>query len=493
MGTGTSGARHRRGCTRRVAVGTGLALAVALLTACTSDSKPASTSPQVAGPATTASAAGSAEPTTATDLDAGSETTTTVPTSDDRSHVPPSTGAIDPGMTRSGESVVTALPRDSTETTEPSGTSETTSTAESTEASTTSLAPAIPPYTSAIYSDPSHWVCRGDMDDVCDESYPLSKVATDGAATAVPYVVANDPPIDCFYVYPTSSADATFNSDLTADSEIGVTTLQAARFNQVCRMYAPTYRSVTIAGLFGNTAGNFADGWALAYSDVLDAWKSYLANDNDGRPVVLISHSQGSFHLTRLLREEIDPNPAERDLVVSAILAGTSFQVAKGSDVGGDTQHMPLCRSNDQFGCVVTFQSYRDSDPPEAGALFGKPGATTASACTNPAALAGGPGTLDNSFPNGEWVLDDPAKRAAVTTGLVDLPGLVTSECKVTAEGYNYLAITVNADPADPRADDIPGDGTPNWGLHTVDMNVTQETLIDIVRHQSAAFLAAHG
>ena len=475
----TRGAGHRRGVGRHTAAHACFAIAVALLAACTSDSKPATTT-SVAATSTT-SATTSDATTATTELDAGSETTTSLPAGDNTAVVPPSTAAIDPGMTRSGESVVTALLHDTTETTDEASTS------------TTAAAPAIEPYTSATYSDPSHWVCRGDMDDVCDESYPLSKVAADGTATAVPYDVAADPPIDCFYVYPTSSADTTFNSDLTADSEIGVTTLQAARFNQVCRVFAPTYRSVTLAGLFGKADGNFADGWALAYSDVLDAWKSYLANDNHGRPVVLISHSQGSFHLTRLLREEIDPNPAERALVVSAILAGTSFQVAPGKDVGGDTQNMPLCRRNDQFGCVITFQSYRASDPPQPGALFGKPTATTASACTNPAALAGGPGTLDNSFPNGDWVLNDPAKRAAVTTGLVDLPGLVTSECKVTADGYSYLAITVNADPADPRADDIPGDGTPNWGLHTVDMNVSQETLIDLVRQQSAAYLAANG
>ena len=358
---------------------------------------------------------------------------------------------------------------------------------------TTTAATAIAPYTSAIYSDPAHWICRGDMVDICDKSYPLTQVAADGTATAVPYAVAADPPIDCFYVYPTSSGDPTYNSDLTADSEIGVTQYQAARFDQVCKMYVPVYRSVTIAGLFGKAPGNLADGWAIAYADVLDAWRSYLVNDNHGRPVVIISHSQGSFHVQRLLREEIDPNPAERKLIISAILPGTSFQVAKGSDLGGDTQHMPLCRRNDQFGCIITFQSYRADVPPLVGAPFGKPGATTDSACTNPANLAGGPGTLDNAFAAGDWILSDPALRAKVTTSLVDLPGLVTAECTVTADGYHYLAITVNADPADPRADDIPGDGTPNWGLHTIDLNVTQETLIQLVREQSAAYLAANG
>jgi Protein of unknown function (DUF3089) len=350
----------------------------------------------------------------------------------------------------------------------------------------------VAPYASQVYKDPANWLCRGDKVDTCDNPAPLTEVAADGTLTVEPYEVAVDPPIDCFYVYPTSSEDATYNSDLIPGSETAVTDLQAARFNQVCKVYAPMYRSVTLAGLFGSVPGDFATGWELAYQDVLDAWRHYLANDNHGRPVVILSHSQGSFHVVRLLREEIDPKPEERALIVSAIIPGTSFQVAPGQDVGGDTQNMPLCRTAGQVGCVITFQSYRDSVPPLPGALFGAPAGATASACNNPAALGGGPGLLDAAAPTGAWILKDPQAAAAITTPFMGAPGLITAECKVTKEGYNYLAITVNADPADPRADDIPGDGAPNWGLHTVDLSITQETLINLVREQATAFIGLH-
>lgn len=354
-------------------------------------------------------------------------------------------------------------------------------------AATTTVAPAAS-YVSQVYEDPANWICRGDTTDSCDNPAALTEVAADGALTIKPYVVATDAPIDCFYLYPTSSDDATYNSDLVPGTEVVVTGAQAARFNQVCKVYAPMYRSVTLAGLFGSTPGNRAEGWDLAYGDVLDAWRHYLANDNHGRPVVILAHSQGSFHVVRLLREEIDPKPEQRSLIVSAIIAGTSFQVAPGQDVGGDTQHMALCRANDQTGCIITFQTYRDDVPPTSGALFGAPQGTTASACTNPAALAGGPGTLEAAAPTAPWVFTNPDDAAAITTPFIDVPGLITAECKVN-DGYSYLAITVNADPADPRADDIPGDGAPNWGLHTVDLSITQESLIDLVRSQAAAFL----
>src|SRR5262249_41029495 len=149
-------------------------------------------------------------------------------------------------------------------------------------------------------------------------------------------------------------------------------------------------------------------------------------------------------------QQEIDPSPAQRGLVVSAIIPGTSFQVAPGRDVGGTTQNMPLCRSKEQFGCVITYQSFPVDAPPHAGSLFGRPGNGTESACTNPAALDGGPAVLSSALPAaGNWVLTDGS--ANVTTPLVDVPGLLTGEC-VEKDGYHYLAITTNGDPNDPRA-----------------------------------------
>jgi hypothetical protein len=339
-----------------------------------------------------------------------------------------------------------------------------------------------------VYFEPTSWICRADTKDVCDEPGGVSVVAPDGTIAVQPSTPAADAPVDCFYVYPTISADPAFNSDMSADSELGAVIFQAQRFNQVCKVYAPVYRSVTLAGLSGAVKAQANEGWQVAYADVLAAWRHYLANDNGGRPVVLLSHSQGSFHLATLLREEIDPNSDQRDLIVSAILAGASFQVAPGKDVGGDTQQMPLCREADQFGCVITFQSYRDEVPPQTGALFGAPKGTTESACINPAALAGGPAILKSAMPQGDWVFADPT-AAKLSTGFVDVPGLITGECKVL-DGYSYLSITVNADPADARGDDITGDGSPNWGLHGVDINLVQGSLIDLVRSQTEAYLA---
>jgi pimeloyl-ACP methyl ester carboxylesterase len=320
-------------------------------------------------------------------------------------------------------------------------------------------------------------------------------IAADGTTTREGFKADANAPIDCFYVYPTVSTEATMNSDMTAGAaERTVVRQQFARFGSVCRLYAPLYRQVTVAGLRGVlAAGGSADiGRGLAYGDVRDAWRSYLEHDNHGRGVVLIGHSQGSFVLTTLLHDEIDGTPVQSRLV-SAILAGATVPVPKGEDVGGAFQHIPVCRANTMIGCVIVFASFRATAPPPAATLFGHvQDAAMTAACANPAALAGGSGVLHayfSSVPARAWIV--PAR--AIETPFVSVPGLLTARC-ATNEHATYLEVTVHGDPSDPRADDIPGDLAvlgqvqPNWGLHLVDINLTIGNLVDVVRDQTKRY-----
>jgi len=354
------------------------------------------------------------------------------------------------------------------------------------------------------YSDPKTWLCRPGGKDACAIDHTTTIVAADGKLTRETWIADPKAPIDCFYVYPTVSTDPTPNSDMTADpAETNVIRQQFARFASKCQPYAPMYRQVTLVGLRRMLAPGAAVtlDQGLQYDDVKDAFNYYLRHDNKGRGFVLVAHSQGSFILNRLIREEIDGKPIQSRML-SAILLGTTIAVPKGKDVGGSFQHVPLCRSASQIGCVITFASFRSTLPPPANTLFGKvPDANMVAACTNPAALAGGSGdlhayldrtgrTITSTVPTKPWVMPEQP----IDTPFVSVPGLLTAKCSSNDNASGYLEITVNGNPSDPRADDITGDigvGTnvlANWGLHLIDVNLAMGNLLDIVSAETKAY-----
>ena len=356
------------------------------------------------------------------------------------------------------------------------------------------------------YTDPANWLCRPGRADACAADQTATVVNADGSESKEVWSADPNAPIDCFYVYPTVSTEPTPNSDMIpGPGEKGVVVQQVARLASKCRIYAPMYRQVTLAALRAYMAGKpVAASRALAYDDVRDAWNEYLAHDNHGRGVVLIGHSQGTRVLIQLVKEEIDGKPIQKR-IVSVILGGTVLQVPVGKDVGGDFKSIPLCRSTAQVGCVIAFASFRANVPPPPGAPFGASGGPgLMAACVNPAAPGGGSGALEAYLPAGrvalspqapvEWVKGGPP----ITTFFVKVPGLLTGECVSNAHG-SYLAVTVNADPKDPRTDDIAGDilvkgkVLTSWGLHLIDMNLTMGNLVDDVDAQSKAWLVANG
>ena len=349
------------------------------------------------------------------------------------------------------------------------------------------LGPAAAAAPAVDYAQPSSWLCRPGQADVCAEPLTSTVVSSaDGARTRRTYAPDPAAPIDCFYVYPTVSQQPAGNADMTASPEVRHTAAeQFARFSTACRPFAPIYRQTTVPAMRGEAQGADRE---LAYGDVLAAWRAYLAHDNHGRGVVLIGHSQGASHLQRLIAEEIDGKPAQQ-LLVSAILLGGNLQTAAGADVGGTFQHVGLCRSADQTGCVIAYSSYLAADPPGAEAYFG--GATgpgLAPVCVNPAALLG-EASLEAELPTRGEV------ARVLGTPLVENPGLISAAC-TSAGGRSFLAVSVKAEGAGAvvlaRALTALDARAPGWGLHALDVDLALGDLVRIVERQGAAWTATH-
>lgn len=361
-------------------------------------------------------------------------------------------------------------------------------------------APAEAPPAPVDYGNEASWLCLPGRADACGRPQRTADLTPAGYGPVTESGPAAEPPVDCLYVYPTLSRDSTLNSDMNpGPEEQAAAAVQLARFAGVCKTYAPVYRQATLASIGAMIRGtDVAPVMAQAYGDVLAAWRHYLAHYNRGRPYVLIGHSQGSIHLQTLIAQEIEGKP-EAARMVSALLLGWAVEVPEGQATGGSFRQIPLCARADQTGCVISYMSFRADAPPPAGSMFGRavrPGMTAA--CTNPANLAGGAGPFDSIWLSG---MPTPEGAETITWSSAGLPpapflhteGLVTGNCVHNGQ-VGYLALSVNADPADARTDRIPGDvymlgqRNPGWGTHLIDMAVAQGDLVRLVREQAAAF-----
>jgi hypothetical protein len=366
-------------------------------------------------------------------------------------------------------------------------------------AATAAPAQSQAPATAPDYSKDSTWLCLPGRADTCSTPIPTTDLNPGGYGATAQSAVAKDPPIDCFYVYPTVSNDQGMNSDLIVDrTEKLAAEVQFARFASVCRTFAPVYRQMTVGSIAAYAAGaDISQAYALAYRDVAAAWRNYLATRNRGRPFVLIGHSQGSVMLIQLIAREIEGKP-EAARMKLAIIAGFNVLVPEGKLVGGSFKSTPLCSHPGETGCVISWVSFREKNVPPPGAMFGysdKPGMTVG--CVNPAR----PGSrdwvpLDSYFyarsnlpaPGGpiSWSSEGPPPTAYLHS-----QGLVSGKC-VNDGPRGYLSIRTNADPNDKRTDRVGGEVgllgmfLPGWGMHLADVPEAEGDLVRAVGAISA-------
>lgn len=347
------------------------------------------------------------------------------------------------------------------------------------------------------------WLCKpGLASNPCAPGLATTTISPTGQTlgTVTPAKTKN-PKIDCFYVYPTVSNQPGPQATKRIDpEERSIALYQAARYSSACRVYAPMYRQVTIAGLLKPSSVTNKMR-TTGYADVRAAWLDYLKHDNKGRGVVFIGHSQGSFVLRQLIAQEVDRKAAVRKRLVSAILLGGNVLVKKGSDHGGDFQNIKACHSATQLRCVIAFSTFGDTPP--AGALFGVAGRGrsvvggrdargTEVLCTNPAALGGGSAPLTSIFPTTPFA---PGTAIGIETTQVGFPQpqtgtpwieaqAYTGQCS-SANGANVLKIT--GEPGAPVLKALPD---ASWGLHLVDANIALGDLVTDVQSQAKQFTA---
>jgi len=182
------------------------------------------------------------------------------------------------------------------------------------------------------YSRAEHWASLPTRVDAADR-VPRNSGLQDAQASAS---------ADVFFIYPTIFTQPPTNAfhwnadvnDEDLNKQIQESTIlnQASIFNGSCRIYAPYYRQ---AHLYAFYTPNRADGekaLQLAYEDVKKAFVYYLKNFNQGRPIVIAAHSQGSYHGMRLLKDFFEGKELKKQLV-AAYLIGRAIHPDEFTDI----------------------------------------------------------------------------------------------------------------------------------------------------------------
>ncbi|MFK7954104.1 MAG: DUF3089 domain-containing protein [Ekhidna sp.] len=208
-----------------------------------------------------------------------------------------------------------------------------------------------------VYSQMDYWIAHPEQEDMAD--------LVPGKGELMEYQSTAD--VDVFFVYPTIYSGnqekmhpwfADVNNE-KLNKKIAESTIkyQASVFNASGKVYSPLYRQAHINIYNADDLELKVEALAFAYEDVKKAFKYYLENWNNGRPIIIASHSQGSTHAVQLLRDFFQDKPLI-DKLVAAYLVG--MPIGEGT-----FNTVPICTDANATSCWLTWNTYiKDYYPP---------------------------------------------------------------------------------------------------------------------------------
>lgn len=321
------------------------------------------------------------------------------------------------------------------------------------------------------YSDPAMWLIQPGQPEEADLWDATVQVSVDGQLQVL--APEQTAAVDCFYVYPTvdMALQPGQHTDLEALSDPErITRWQALGLASACTLWVPKYRQATI-GSFASPKGKPAID--AAYQDVQAAFEHFAQSSE--RPFVLVGHSQGSVHLSRLIEERIAADPALRARLVVAWLPGSPTPI---------TEALPSCEDSTSWGCTVSFRSFREGNkvPPFAGKD------APIVSCQNPARFAS-PDPVSQDWAPLSWVLIPnvgPWQHidAHPEAELVRYEGQFEARCTESRRGYAGLELRWTGAGKGPIPKCHP-QSAGNFGTHVLDLAILQGEMVADIQRRS--------
>jgi hypothetical protein len=170
---------------------------------------------------------------------------------------------------------------------------------------------------------------------------------------------------DVFYVYPTlitNKKDIRWNIAVTDSLQNAKVLNSAVRFQATAwatsgKLYIPYYRQAHLRSYYQLENGG-EDALTLAYSDVKTAFEVYLKKYNNGRPIIIAGHSQGSTHCRLLLKDFFDDKPLQKQLI-AAYIPGIGIKKDEFKTIKSMTKP-------DETGGFVSWNTYKKEKLPKS-------------------------------------------------------------------------------------------------------------------------------
>ena len=304
------------------------------------------------------------------------------------------------------------------------------------------------------------------------------------------------PKADCFYVYPTVSDDDGRNSDLSIDpEERSIALYQAARYGLHCRIFAPMYRQITLEALFSGQPPTPKSGSSPTATS-LAAWKTYLKKYNDGRGVILIGHSQGTFMLRQLItitstrRRAFASGSSRRSCSAATSWSGRARPSAatSGASRPARRRSRPDARSRSRPSTHRCRRTPASDTRPRPSTAARRPGMRCCAATRRRWAVV-----RRSCAPSSRASRSRRGRRSGSATNAVGIPRPAVSTPWTQADAYtgacssadNANVLQIAPVGGAPTLNAVP-DAT--WGLHLTDANIALGNLTNLVKRQIKAY-----
>lgn len=204
------------------------------------------------------------------------------------------------------------------------------------------------------YSNLKNWAAHPEKEDPADRIPGQNQLSDQSDLKA-----------DVFFIHPTiysklrgakywtpSLEDDELNSSVDESTIL----YQASAFNQAGRVFAPRYRQAHIHAYSVKDDGNAKEAFRIAYEDVKNAFEYYLKHYNNGRPIIIAGHSQGTTHGGPLVKEFFDGKPLQKQFVAAYLLG---MPVPKNY-----FSQITPCEDKNETGCFISWRTFKKGHMP---------------------------------------------------------------------------------------------------------------------------------